>query len=67
MLEAGIPIVAIKNFLGHSSVMTTERYAALSQATVNSHIREWNDKWFHNALPANASTMVKDSMSGFLR
>lgn len=55
MLEAGVPIVAIKNFLGHSSVMTTERYAALSQATVNSHIREWNDKWFHDTIPDGVS------------
>ena len=26
MLEAGVPIMAIKNFLGHSSISTTERY-----------------------------------------
>ena len=46
MLEAGVPIMAIKNFLGHASVTSTERYAALTQATVNKHIREWNAKWF---------------------
>jgi site-specific recombinase XerD len=46
MLEAGVPLMAIKNFLGHASVTTTERYAALTQATVNRHIREWNAKWF---------------------
>jgi site-specific recombinase XerD len=46
MLEAGVPLMAIKNFLGHASVHTTERYAALSQATVNNYIREWNSKWF---------------------
>ena len=46
MLEAGVPLMAIKNFLGHSSVHTTERYAALSQATVNNYIRDWNSKWF---------------------
>jgi site-specific recombinase XerD len=46
MLEAGVPLMAIKNFLGHASVTTTERYAALTQATVNKHIREWNTKWF---------------------
>lgn len=46
MLEAGVPIMAIKNFLGHSSVVTTERYAALTQATVNKHIRDWNARWF---------------------
>lgn len=48
MLEAGIPIMAIKNFLGHASVATTERYAELSQNTVNKHIREWNERWFQD-------------------
>ena len=67
MLEAGVPIMAIKNFLGHSSVMTTECYAALSQSTVNSHIREWNDKWFHDVLPENPNTTREDSMPDFLR
>jgi site-specific recombinase XerD len=63
MLESGVPLMAIKNFLGHASVTTTERYAALSQATVNQKIREWNAKWFpksqisasdsETALPVN--------------
>ena len=44
--EAGIPIIAIKNFLGHTSVAATQRYAELSQVTVNRHIKEWNEKWF---------------------
>ena len=38
MLEAGVPMMAIKNFLGHASVTTTERYAELSQITVDKHI-----------------------------
>ena len=46
MLEAGVPLMAIKNFLGHASFHTTERYAALTQATVNNYIRNWNSKWF---------------------
>ena len=46
MLEAGVPLMAIKNFLGHASVRTTERYAELTQATVNGYIRDWNSKWF---------------------
>lgn len=46
MLEAGIPIMAIKNFLGHASLATTQQYAELSQGAVNKHIREWNEKWF---------------------
>jgi len=50
MLEAGVPLMAIKNFLGHASVHTTERYAALTQATVNNYIRDWNTKWFPQSI-----------------
>jgi site-specific recombinase XerD len=50
MLEAGVPLMAIKNFLGHASVHTTERYAALTQATVNNYIRDWNTKWFSQTI-----------------
>lgn len=46
MLEAGVPMMAIKNFLGHASVTTTERYAELTQSTVDKHIKEWNQRWF---------------------
>ena len=53
MLEAGVPIMAIKNFLGHTSVTTTERYAELSQGTVNQKIREWNNRWFSDQSEYN--------------
>ncbi len=46
MLEAGVPMMAIKNFLGHASVTTTERYVELSQSTVDKHIKAWNQRWF---------------------
>ena len=46
MLEAGVPLMAIKNFLGHASIHSTERYAILTQATVSNYIRDWNSKWF---------------------
>lgn len=67
MLEAGIPIVAIKNFLGHASVTTTERYAELSQSTVNRHIREWNEKWFHGATQQYDTTGKQQFLPHFLR
>lgn len=50
MLEAGVPMMAIKNFLGHTSVTTTERYAELTQSTVNKQIKEWNDRWFFSNI-----------------
>lgn len=55
MLEAGVPLMAIKNFLGHASVATTQRYAELSQSTTDKHIREWNRRWFLDAdLPGSS-------------
>jgi len=56
MLEAGVPLMAIKNFLGHASIHTTERYAALTQATVNNYIRDWNSKWFPQVATVPEST-----------
>jgi site-specific recombinase XerD len=51
MLESGVPLMAIKNFLGHASIHSTERYAVLTQATVSSYIRDWNSKWFPQTAP----------------
>jgi site-specific recombinase XerD len=66
MLEAGVPLMAIKNFLGHASIHTTERYAALTQATVNNYIRDWNSKWFPqtDTIPA---TMRENTLPEYLR
>ena len=66
MLEAGVPLVAIKNFLGHATLATTERYAELSQATVDKHIRDWNDRWFHDAIPV-ASKERQNTLPDFLK
>ena len=45
MLEAGIPIVVIKNFLGHASLQSTQIYAEVTQSTLDKHIKTWNEKW----------------------
>lgn len=67
MLEAGVPIVAIKNFLGHSSISTTERYAELSQGTVNRHIRDWNEKWFSHQKETTANQKKENPLPDFLK
>lgn len=46
LLESGVSLMVIKNFLGHSSILTTQIYAELSQATVDRNLKEWNEKWF---------------------
>ena len=67
MLEAGIPMMAIKNFLGHSSISTTERYAELSQGTVNRHIRDWNEKWFSQQKESSAKRKKENPLPDFLK
>ena len=34
MLEAGVPLIVVKNFLGHVSLQTTQIYTEISQDTV---------------------------------
>lgn len=65
MLESGVSIMAIKNFLGHASVATTECYAELTQSTVDKHIKEWNQRWFIDDLPsAEPNEQFKDDRRG---
>ena len=66
MLEAGVPIMAIKNFLGHTSVTTTERYAELSQGTVNQQIQEWNNKWFSDQSVSKNTKQQVNNIPEFL-
>ena len=67
MLEAGVSIMAIKNFLGHSSISTTERYAELSQGTVNRHIRDWNEKWFSHQKENPVTQKKEHQLPDFLK
>ena len=46
MLESGVPIIVVKNFLGHASLQTTQIYAEITQDAMNRHLKSWNDKWF---------------------
>lgn len=46
MLEAGIDMEVIRTFLGHTSIITTEIYAAVSQARVDKELKHWAEKWF---------------------
>lgn len=55
MLEAGVPMMSIKNFLGHSSILTTERYADLTQSTVDKQIKAWNRRWFQDIVTMSDS------------
>jgi len=45
MLEAGVPLIVIKNFLGHASLQSTQIYAEVTQSLLNKHIWAWSKKW----------------------
>ena len=66
MLEAGVPIVVIKNFLGHASLQTTQIYAELSQNTVDKHLKEWNEKWFSQESDTMQELKKKNEITDFL-
>jgi integrase/recombinase XerD len=65
MLEAGVPLIVIKNFLGHESLQSTQIYAELSQNTVDRHLKEWNEKWFVPDMTKNKEE--PEQIPAFLR
>lgn len=70
MLEAGVPLVVIKNFLGHSSISTTQIYAEVSQNLADKHLREWSQKWFGQTKQTetnNEADNGKDTIPSFLK
>lgn len=67
MLEAGVPIVVIKNFLGHVSLQTTQIYAELSQNTVDKHLQAWSEKWFSLDSETMKESSKKNGMPDFLK
>ena len=65
MLEAGVPLIVVKNFLGHVSLQTTQIYLEISQDTMNNQLKVWNDKWFLRAEPDKEET--GNPIPGFLK
>ena len=55
MVEAGIPLLVIKNFLGHSSIETTQVYAKVTEQYFSSVVSKWNTQWLQTAENAKAS------------
>lgn len=54
MINAGVDIYAVKEFLGHSSVAMTERYIKIYQSTLK--------KEFESKLMPSAATDIKNSL-----
>lgn len=65
MLEAGIPLMVVKNFLGHVSIQTTQIYAEVTQDTLNRELKAWNERWFLKDSNKGA-TSDKNKIPNFL-
>ena len=66
MLEAGVPLVVIKNFLGHTSLQSTQIYAEISQNTVDRYLKEWNEKWFPSNVVERKTSQISNRFPEFL-
>ena len=64
MVEAGVPLLVIKNFLGHSFIATTQIYASVSQKTMDNTLIEWNEKWLTKSKESNR---YKSNIPAFLK
>ena len=67
MLEAGVPLIVVKNFLGHVSLQTTQIYTEITQDTMNKQLKSWNDKWFLKDNSHFEKTDGKSNIPEFLR
>lgn len=66
MLDAGVPLTVIKNFLGHSSLQTTQIYAEMSVGRANQYLKQWNEKWFPSLESVIEREKSKSDMPEFL-
>lgn len=67
MLEAGVPLMVVKNFLGHASLQTTQIYTEISQDSLNRQLKSWNDKWFLKQDPGHGETPATGNVPAFLK
>ena len=64
MLEAGVPLIYIRNFLGHESVQTTEIYAKVTQANMN---RLLSEKKIDVSIPTEVKPEKNNNLPDFLK
>lgn len=62
MIEAKVPLIVVKNILGHASLSTTEVYIQISQEQTDNSIMEWNKNWISNfKTEVSKESQEKDS------
>ena len=66
MIEAGVPLIVVKNFLGHVSLQTTQIYTEITQDTMDRQLKSWNDKWFLKDNSHNESSASHRVIPDFL-
>ena len=68
LIEAGVPLVIVKNILGHSSIQSTQIYLDISQQAVDKAMQAWNEKWFSSDKLINEGLpKSNDTIPEFLR
>lgn len=68
LIESGVPLVIVKNILGHTSIQTTQIYLDISQQTVDRSMEKWNEKWFSKNNPdETVLPQEKDDIPDFLK
>lgn len=64
MLKAGVPLIYIRNFLGHESVQTTEQYLRMNQESAAEILQK---RYSSGILPDSSKKAVKDNIPEFLK
>ncbi len=50
MLDAGVPLIVIKQFLGHANLATTEIYAKLSSESLSQKLEKWSQEYWNQYM-----------------
>ena len=72
MLEAGVPLVVVKQFLGHANIQVTEIHAKLSPQVANAKIADWDKKYWDEYMDEplseeEATNQADDGIPSFLK
>ena len=70
MLEAKVPLIVVKQFLGHASITTTEIYAKLSPKVVMKMVDDWSTQYWNDFMDEelpDESEKKDDNIPDFLK
>lgn len=67
MLEAGVPLIYIRNFLGHESVQTTEIYLRVHQNSVSKILKDKKVETTLQSTNVHSATTTQEDIPDFLK